>query len=1012
MQEKLTRNDKGFQPLSLNACVFKKNLQASTHNFLYDILDNFECDRSWILSIERETNPQFKAYSLAASSCKNITEYSIEIEDISILDEFENILSELDPQFNIVPKKLSEIIPVAIRDMFLATRHFSVIYPVSNTPILIGICDDAPCNNKLESNANIYDCLVHSYQRNISDQLHLINISSVVDDLDAPILHYDLSLLNSYFNKLDTFDASTINQIVERNFREIASILNKTPILYMNKACSRLFEVTNTSQLLDIFKSNFKHSIIKFVKKFFLSILAQDEYFHCEVVIKNVQNQDIHIVFKLKLPKNKIGFSQVVICLTDISEQKQAEKKMKETLLRYELVVKGSLGSIWDWDIPSETVHYSPQWAAMRGYDISELDNLQDQWVSTIHPDDKARVLDALNDHFLGKTEIFEQKYRIICKDESIRWVVDRGVAKRNKNGDVIRMAGSEFDITEKRMFDERLRLGASVFENTAEGIMILNTQRVIIDINKALSKLSGFTKQYIIGKRPEDFLLSKESFSNYWKIWELLKTDHTWQGEIWNKNNQGKRVPFWLTISCVYDTDNELTHYVGLMTDISHVKKSEKKLYRLAHHDDLTGLPNRLLLIQRLDQAIKYAKRQDQKISVVFMDLDNFKLVNDSLGHTAGDNLLIEVAKKLTDSVREQDTVSRIGGDEFVIILIGIDNPDETAKIVSELLKILNDFIELANQTIRVTASMGISVYPHDGIDSNTLISNADAAMYRAKSMGKHNFQFYTQDLTRHAIERMSLESNLQDAMNAKQFILYYQPQYNLSTRKLSGFEALIRWHHPQQGLLGPVKFIPLAEETGFIEDIGTWVIEQACFQASLWLEKEFNFGSIAVNVSSKQLFQGNLVSIISEVLNKFNLPAKYLEVEITESMIMMEPEKAIDQLHQLRELGINIAIDDFGTGYSSLSQLNQLPIQHLKIDKSFITDIAQNNNDTVITETIIAMAERLNLKVIAEGVETIDQEDFLLEKQCNEVQGYLYSKPKPAEDISDLDLIMAKRQ
>lgn len=1031
-------------------------LEKNTLSFLAQFLERFAGDRAWLIEITDSLQPQLKLYDIKLSepssnqqSFANSTPVSDALEDkavaskltalqaVSSMDccarhferdqdhlatqavtiynldckvedfqrDYLTILQQIQGQCSQIPNKLLSILPDKLKARLADTRCYWVINGSRQRPVLLGVkaAKDEACKDHYSLSTVAQLChLYRQSQRNIEE---LSDVCQIIDNLDIPILCYDFSRLVPFLELFKQANHGQVDQFITQHMVAIISAFDRLPLLYINQACFRLFKVSSLRAMKGLLRSSLQQAVLKLMSQLIQAIAHEAAYFNTQVTVHDAEQREIHLVLKFNIPKRRQEFSQITISLVDISEQKAVEKKIKESLLRYELVVLGSTGGIWDWDIPTKMVHYSPTWAAMRGYDISEISPHQDQWLDTMHPEDRSRVLQVVEEHFAGNTPCFQAEYRILRKDGSVRWVSDRGIAKRNENGDVIRMAGSEIDITDRKASDERLRLGSSVFENAAEGIMILNTQREIIDINCAFSELLGFSSEQVSGAKVANLLIDDSEQATEQAIWQSLAQEHKWQGEIQLSNSDGVKMPIWLTLSCVLDVNQQVTHYVGLMTDIGHVKKSEAMMYQLAHHDSLTGLPNRLLLNKRLENAIAHAGDREELLAIIFIDLDNFKFVNDGLGHAAGDQLLQGVAKTLTASLRSRDTVARIGGDEFVVILEDIGAAENVAKIACKVLADINRHITMIDREIRVSASMGIATYPHDGKDPDTLMSNADAAMYRAKAMGKNNFQFYTRELTKIAVERMELESNLFDALEHQQFVLHYQAQYNLDTRQLTGFEALIRWDHPKLGLLGPDKFIPVAEETGIIEQIGTWVIRQACQQASIWLAQGLAFHTLAVNVSSRQLLKGNLVTVIRDALQHFKLDACYLEVEITESSIMQEPQQAIEQLDQLRRLGVSLAIDDFGTGYSSLGQLRQIPFHHLKIDKSFIHDIGGSDSDTAITETIIAMGERMKLKVIAEGVETLEQERFLISQGCSEVQGFLYAKPKPASQIQAAD-------
>lgn len=561
---------------------------------------------------------------------------------------------------------------------------------------------------------------------------------------------------------------------------------------------------------------------------------------------------------------------------------------------------------------------------------------------------------------------------------------------------------GIGVDVTEREKSQERVRLAAKVFESTAEGIVITDINGNVIDANKACTEVLGYELDEIRGQNPRLWSSGKHDAAYFQTMWTALLETGQWHGEIWNRRKNGEIFPEWLTISSVHDENHEVSHYVGVFTDITQIKRSEEQLNHLAHHDALTDLPNRLLLTERLNQALKHAQRNNEQLAVIFLDLDNFKHINDSLGHSIGDELLKQVASILTSTVRAEDTVARIGGDEFVILISSVESPSNVASIATSIASALDQPLFIQEREIHVTCSIGISLYPRDGDSATTLLRNADAAMYRAKEAGRNNYQFYTEELTRNAFERVLLENNLGKAIANNEFVLLYQPQLDIHTRKVIGAEALIRWNHPELGLITPDRFIPLAEETGLIMDIGKWVLETACKQAKSWSDAGVAFGKVSVNIAGPQVRRGGLPEQVRDILLENKLDPRALELEVTEGFIMQQAEFAIQQLHALRNMRVSIAIDDFGTGYSSLSYLKQLPIDKLKIDKSFVRDIPQDADDMAIANAVIALARSLDLTVIAEGVETEEQAHFLASHGCDEMQGYL---ALPAVDVESFE-------
>lgn len=450
-------------------------------------------------------------------------------------------------------------------------------------------------------------------------------------------------------------------------------------------------------------------------------------------------------------------------------------------------------------------------------------------------------------------------------------------------------------------------------------------------------------------------------------------------------------------------DQNNHPVRFVGTHTDITEQKNSQLKLDHLSHYDQLTQLPNRMLMQERLDHAIRRAERRNSHVAVLHLDLDHFKSINDSLGHQMGDELLKGMTHRLKEALRKEDTISRIGGDEFVVILENIKKPNHVIRVLQNMLTHSNKPFVLNAQSLVISPSIGISIFPQDGKDTPTLLKNANTAVSHAKREGRNTFKFYTEELTKEAAERVLLLNDLRQAIAENQLSLVYQPQVDLKSKKLIGVEALLRWQHPAHGQVSPVKFIPLAEESGLIHDIGDWVLDQACKQGKAWLDQGVDFGRVSVNVAGPQIQRAELVISTTKALNESGMPAEHLELEVTETLVMSEASKAIQQLNLLREIGITVAIDDFGTGYSSLSNLKQLPIHKLKIDRSFVMDTPQDSDDVAITTAIVAMGKSLGLTVIAEGVETQEQVTFLSETGCDEAQGYHYSKPVPPEQISD---------
>jgi diguanylate cyclase (GGDEF)-like protein/PAS domain S-box-containing protein len=558
-------------------------------------------------------------------------------------------------------------------------------------------------------------------------------------------------------------------------------------------------------------------------------------------------------------------------------------------------------------------------------------------------------------------------------------------------------------DITEQRNVNERLQQAAIVYDNTVEGIFVTDSEGTIVNANSAFTSITGYRIDEALGKSPEILNSGRHDPEFFESMWNRLDEKSHWQGEVWNRRKGGELFPAWLSINSILDPTGKLLNYVAVFSDISEIRQSQEELEHLAHHDVLTDLPNRLLFESRLDHAIHRARRRSQPLAVMFLDLDRFKIINDSLGHAAGDTLLHQVAARLLSTVREEDTVARMGGDEFTFLLEEVSSRG-AAKIAENCIRTLKQPFELGDREIYLSGSVGISLYPEDGEDVDTLVRNADAAMYKAKSFGCDNYQFYTNELTINASEQLSLETQLRRALERNEFRLLYQPQVELSSGRIIGVEALLRWENPEYGLVTPDRFILLLEESGLIVPVGEWVLETACKQARTWLDMGWSDCRMAVNIAGEQITRSDIVGLVHKILDHARLSPNRLELEMTETFAMSDPENTIGIFQELRDSGVRIAIDDFGTGYSSLAYLKRLPIDRLKIDRSFINDIPGDPDDEAITRAIIALGQSLRLDVIAEGVETAEMVEFLVSNGCLSGQGFFFEKPLAADAIQEL--------
>jgi len=550
---------------------------------------------------------------------------------------------------------------------------------------------------------------------------------------------------------------------------------------------------------------------------------------------------------------------------------------------------------------------------------------------------------------------------------------------------------------------EDNFQLYANIFEHSGEAIMITDSQNKIIRINKTLADNTGYSLDELKGKNPS-FLSSEftpvESYSN---MWQSLEENDYWHGELWQRYKNGENAPKWAAISTLRNDNNEVTHYYASYTDLTERKSAEKHIYQLAHHDALTGLLNRMSLEDRLEQALLSANREQQQVAVLFIDMDHFKNINDTKGHDVGDALLIEVAQRLKKSVREADIVARQGGDEFVVVLTALNESLWAANIATYIVHSLGQPYHIAGTVLYSTPSVGISVSPQDGRNVTSLMKHADTAMYCAKEKGRNNYQFFTPIMNEAMANRVAMENELRQAIEQEQFVLFYQPQISGDSGQVSGFEALVRWQHPEQGLIFPDNFIGLCEETKLINPLGSWVLNEACRQLAYWRSQGLMELSMAINLSLQQIQEPKFITEVAEAISEHGLPPEKIELEITESIAMQDPEMVIEKLHALKQIGVELAIDDFGTGYSSLAYLKKLPIDTLKIDRSFVKDLDTNESDAKIIAATLALAHNLGLRVVAEGVEYESHRTFLVNLQCDFLQGYLFSKAITANEAND---------
>ena len=674
--------------------------------------------------------------------------------------------------------------------------------------------------------------------------------------------------------------------------------------------------------------------------------------------------------------------------------REEAEAALESSEERWNVLLEGGMENVWDWDIGrnrvSKTEEKSPLFEVAAG---------EPGGAPRIHPADLETMKREFQSHLDGETEFYTGKYRVLRDNGSWSWFLSRGkVVSRDEEGRPLRMVGTHSDITERE-------LASQIFKNSSQAMMVCDMHNKMIGINPAFSEITGFSAEEVLGQDPR-ILASGQHDENFFKeMWQAILTRGEWRGEIYNRRKNGEIYPELLMINTIRGPKGEIDHFFAIFDDISEQKRAAELIFQQSYFDPLTKLPNRRMFYDRLEQEIKHSRRSSIPLALLLIDIDNFKDINDGFGHKTGDTLLVEAAKRMRRDIRETDTVARLGGDEFAIVLSDIKELSDLEKIANEILQSLCEPFMLEAHEARVSASIGIALYPYDGDDAPRLVQRADQAMYRAKHSGRSCYSYFTPTMQAESKKRQMMTGELHRALSARQFELYYQPIVDLKTGRIRKAEALLRWNHPEMGLVPPDKFIPFAEASGLIVEIGDWVYREATRQTKLWQEKYDVAFQVSVNKSPLQFRSKAKVKGWIEHLRQIGLPGRNSVVEITESFFMEHEETVVEKLRQLRKEGIEISLDDFGTGYSSLAYLQRFQIDYVKIDKSFVSTMsATATRDTILCEAIVTMAHKLDIRVVAEGVETAYQREVLAQMGCDYGQGYLFSRPLAATAFETL--------
>lgn len=682
-------------------------------------------------------------------------------------------------------------------------------------------------------------------------------------------------------------------------------------------------------------------------------------------------------------------------------ELRQASEALQASEAQLSLALDASQLGLWDWDLSNDRVYHSH---------LREIFGLQADTVTSmllhlkprLHPDDWPLVRETLLKHMKNQTPSYRIEYRVKHADGRWIWVEDSGrVVARDSQGRVLRMIGTRRDVSARKLQDEQAQLAATVFQATAEGIFILDPELKILSINHAFSVITGYAREECIGHPIYDPVVQASHQQSLEDLKNTLQTADRWEGERIGHRRSGERYPQWMQLAVVRDSTGTVTHYVGFFADLSVHRQTEEQLHYLTTHDALTQLANRNMFTQQLQEATSRARQNSSALALMHVDLDRFKYINDTLGHKVADELLQQVATRLRDLTPESDSLARLSADEFVIIIEQGCLPEQLERRANQVLEVLRQPITIGEHELIVTASVGLSQFPATARDNLLLITQANQAMQYAKHLGGNSFQFFTDNLQAYSLDRLQLENQLRKALEENQLVVHYQPKLHLASDQIRGAEALVRWQHPERGLIMPGHFIEIAEETGMIIALGDTVLIKACQQAARWYHHGPKPIRVAVNLSVQQLRQNHFAARVAQILDETDLPAEMLELELTESMLLEHVDAVAENIAALQKMGIKLAIDDFGTGYSSLAYLKRFPISTLKIDRAFVGELDEDSEknasdqDAAIIRAIIAMAHSLSMNVVAEGVEQAGQLSFLKQHGCDEVQGYLISRP-----------------
>jgi len=690
-----------------------------------------------------------------------------------------------------------------------------------------------------------------------------------------------------------------------------------------------------------------------------------------------------------------------------ISKLQQSSKQTKKEIAKLGIALDAGHESVWEWQLDNgrTDIYFSPSYCRMLGYAPDKFAKQQSEWQNFLHPDERERIYKKVMRFLADRASSnYENTYRMLHSDGEFRWIHSRGRIIFDNHGQPQSLIGMATDISEKRQDHDRLLQANAVFEATHEGVLISDHNNSIVFVNPAFSLITGYETEEVLGKNPRIFKSGRHTKEFYNEMWRSLEEHSVWSGEIWNRRKNGEILPQLQSIRLIRDENDFVTYSVAIFSDISLLKRSQSELSFLAHYDPLTNLSNRLLLHEHIKLSLRRAIHSKTEAALFIVDLDHFKNINESLGHSLGDELLKATAERLSQFMENNATLSRFGGDEFAVVFDNVQSAASSATLAQQILTLFDAPYVIGGNEIFITASIGICLFPLSGKTSEEIFRNADTALSKAKAIGRATFAFYTSELTDQAYQRLRIASELRYALENDQLRVFFQPVYSLTQERIIGCEALVRWMHPERGMISPADFIPIAEDSGLISNIDSWVLNTSCLQMKAWLDAGLDLKFVAVNVSSRLFSRIDFTEKVVEALAESQLDPRFLELEITESAVMDDVERADSLLNKLCDMSVRLALDDFGTGYSSLNRLKSLPVHKLKIDQSFVRHLPTDGSDAAIVRAIIALGFSMQLEIQAEGIETIEQAEFLRQSNCVLAQGYFFGRPMPADEFLQL--------